>query len=84
MIESSQTEPSAINLESDLLLDICNYPISLCSGNYQQGDEYNQLGARLDELKIEVDDDVEEGGGGTFIDAVSHLCPAPPYAMLHL
>lgn len=41
---------------------VCNNIISL--GNYEQGDENRQLGAKLDELKIDIEGDDDDGESG--------------------
>ena len=38
--------------------------ILFSAGNYEQGDENRQLGAKLDELKIDIEGDDDDGESG--------------------
>jgi hypothetical protein len=46
---------------SSVLSSFLDYFFLQLTGNIQQGDENLQLGAKLDDLKIEMDDDEEQG-----------------------
>ena len=64
IISSKWCPPFHIHILFTFNLPCIYLTILFSQGNYEQGDENRQLGAKLDELKIDIEGDDDDGESG--------------------